>query len=97
MVGDGIHDPRPARESTGVILLGSDLSKSAGTLRVARRCRAIILPNFVGTLVVDRVGVGMAALGFLNPLPASSTHVTAELAFVLNSPRLLTRGAEFGR
>lgn len=72
-----------ARESADVILIGSDLSKFVETLRVARRCRGIIMQNFVGTLVVDRVGVGMAASGFLNPLLAAFIHVTSELAFIV--------------
>ena len=34
-----------------------------GLLKVARRCRRIILTNFAGTLLVDGVGVGLAASG----------------------------------
>jgi cation transport ATPase len=82
-----------ARESADVILIGSDLSKLVETLKVARRCRGIIMQNFVGTLAVDSVGVGMAALGFLNPLLAAFIHVTSELAFILNSTRLLSRSS----
>ena len=73
------------------------LSKLVDTLRIARRCRGIIMQNFVGTLVVDSIGVGMTAFGFLNPLLAAFIHVTSELAFIVNSTRLLPRSSKVGR
>src|SRR5262249_38493148 len=57
--------------------------------RVARRCRRIIGFNFAGTLAVDSLGMGLAAVGMLNPLFAAFIHVSSELAFILNSARLL--------
>jgi cation transport ATPase len=65
------------------------LLKFVETVRVARRCRRIIRFNFAGTLAADGVGMGLAAAGMLNPLSAAFIHVSSELAFILNSARLL--------
>ena len=84
-----VCDARSARESAAVVLLGNDLLKFAETLTVARRTRRIIWANFVGTIGVDTLGIGLAAFGLLNPLLAAFIHVASEMAFILNSARLL--------
>ena len=48
----------------------------------------------VGTIGVDTLGIALAAFGLLNPLWAAFIHVASELAFILNSARLLPQRSD---
>ncbi len=74
-----------------MLLIGNDLRKFAATVKTARWCRTVILQNFYGTLIVDALGIVLAAVGMINPLLAAFIHVSSELTFILNSTRLLPR------
>lgn len=59
---------------------------------------AAVLYQFASP-VVDAIGMALAMMGMLNPMLAALVHVGSEVAFLLNSARLLSASSlkAFGR
>jgi cation transport ATPase len=50
------------------------------------------MQNFADTLIVDAIGIVLAAFGFLSPLLEAFIHVPSQLTLVGNSARLMAGG-----
>jgi hypothetical protein len=76
-----------AQRAADVVIIHDSLNSIIVALTTAKRTKAIIYQNVVGTLAFDAVGSLAAGFGFLGPVLAASLHGFWDIAFISNSAR----------
>ena len=80
-----------ALETADVALMGDDLDKLAGVVKLSRRTRSIIIQNIALALGIKALVLGLAVFGLATLWQAIFADVGATLIVVLNGLRLLRR------
>ena len=82
-------------EAAGAVILENSLAKVDEFLHVSRRLRSIALQSAVGGMALSMVGMLLAALGYLPPVPGAVMQEVIDVFAVVNALRAGRRRKHF--
>lgn len=78
-----------AMETADIVLISDDIGKLPQIVKTGRRTLSLIKQNILIALVINVIGIFLAANGDINPVIAAAIHEGNALFVVLNSTRLI--------
>jgi len=95
-VAMGLSGSDIATNSAGVALMTDDVGRVPFLVELARRTRAVITQNIVGSILIAVVGLVLAATGNITLLVAAFYYPIGAIFVIANSFRLVRFAEEFG-
>ncbi|CAN0627501.1 Heavy metal translocating P-type ATPase [Burkholderia multivorans] len=86
-VAMGARGAAASSEAADVVLLVDRLDRLVEALRVARRARRIALESVVAGMALSLVAMGVAAFGYLSPIPGAMLQELIDVAVIVNALR----------
>ncbi|CAN0628168.1 Heavy metal translocating P-type ATPase [Burkholderia multivorans] len=86
-VAMGARGAAASSEAADVVLLVDRLDRLVEALRVARRTRRIALESVVAGIALSLVAMGVAAFGYLSPIPGAMLQELIDVAVIVNALR----------
>ena len=83
-----------AIHSATIALMNSDLRRIPFLVKLSKSTRNVINQNFLFGILFIVGGIGMASMGYINPIVAAIMHNAGSIIVIFNSARLVRQGEE---
>lgn len=78
-----------AVEAADIALKSNDLTRLPAVRELSQKTMSVIKQNYVYSMVINALGIGLGSAGVISPLMGGVLHVINSLGVILNSSRIL--------